>query len=133
MALGTPVAAFAIPPVAELTEGDRYGWMAEPGSAEALGRAMLAAATDAGRDERAAAARAHAAEHYSLAAVARRLGDLLEQRARRAATDAGAAARRGAPGGPPPAVADARAETGPSLPSPVPGAPAPAGGPVVEP
>jgi glycosyltransferase involved in cell wall biosynthesis len=81
MALGTPVAAFAIPPVAELTEGDRYGWMAEPGSAEALGRTMLAAATDAGRDERAAAARVHAAEHYSLAAVARRLGDLLEQRA----------------------------------------------------
>lgn len=115
MALGTPVAAFAIPPVAELTEGDRYGWMAEPGATEALARAMLAAATDAGRHERAAAARAHVAGHYSLAAVARRLGDLLEQRAGRAGADP-------TPGRP--------VETGGAL---RPAAPAPTGGPVVEP
>lgn len=83
MALGAPVAAFAIPPVAELTVGDRYGWMAEPGSAEALAAAMLGALRDPDRRERAAAARAHAAARYSLPAVAQQLGDLLERRAGR--------------------------------------------------
>ncbi len=81
MALGAPVAAFAIPPVAELTEGDRFGWMAEPGSAEALAAAMLGALRDPDRLDRAAAGRRHASERYSLSAVARRLGDLLESRA----------------------------------------------------
>jgi len=98
MALGAPVAAFAIPPVAELTEGDRYGWMAEVGSAGALATAMLGALRDPDRRERAAAGRRHAAERYSLTAVARQLGDLLERRAGRdpstgsvASTDADAA------------------------------------------
>jgi glycosyltransferase involved in cell wall biosynthesis len=89
MAAGAPVAAFAIPPVAELTEGDRYAWMAEPGSAASLAAAMLGALRDPDRHERAAAARAHAAERYSLPAVARQLGDLLERRA--AGRTAGAA------------------------------------------
>ncbi len=89
MALGAPVAAFAIPPVAELTEGDRYGWLAEPGSAEELATAMLGALRDADRLERAAAGRQHAAERYSLPAVARRLGDLLERRAGRGQVKAG--------------------------------------------
>jgi glycosyltransferase involved in cell wall biosynthesis len=81
MALGAPVAAFAIPPVAELTEGDRYGWMADVGSASALATAMLGALRDPDGRERAAAGRRHAAERYSLTAVARQLGDLLERRA----------------------------------------------------
>ena len=83
MALGAPVAAFSIPPVAELTVGDRFGWMAEPGSAEALAAAMLGALRDPDRRARAAAARAHAAARYSLPAVAQQLGDLLQRRAGR--------------------------------------------------
>ena len=43
MALGTPVAAFAIEPVAELTDGGRYARLAPPGDAAALGRAMVEA------------------------------------------------------------------------------------------
>src|SRR5690606_7331493 len=39
LVLGTPVAAFAIPPVAELTEGDRHAWLAEPGDPDALAAA----------------------------------------------------------------------------------------------
>ena len=89
MALGAPVAAFAIPPVAELTEGDRYGWLAEPGSAKALATAMMGALRDPDRVERAAAGRRHAAERYSLGAVARQLGDLLERRAGREPVDDG--------------------------------------------
>lgn len=92
MALGAPVAAFAIPPVAELTAGDRYAWMAEPGSAQALATAMLGALHDPDRRERAAAGRRHAADRYSLPAVARQLGDLLERRAGRDPSSSGGSA-----------------------------------------
>jgi glycosyltransferase involved in cell wall biosynthesis len=43
MALGTPVAAFDIPPVADLTGGERYARLAPAGDAAALGRAIVAA------------------------------------------------------------------------------------------
>jgi glycosyltransferase involved in cell wall biosynthesis len=43
MALGTPVAAFDIPPVADLTGGGRYARLAPAGDAAALGRAIVAA------------------------------------------------------------------------------------------
>ncbi|MGH9112213.1 MAG: glycosyltransferase [Acidimicrobiales bacterium] len=80
MALGTPVAAFAIAPVAELTDGDRHAWLARPGDPAALADAMLAAWRDPDRGARASAARVWAEERYSLASVADRLGDLLESR-----------------------------------------------------
>jgi glycosyltransferase involved in cell wall biosynthesis len=83
--LGTPVAAFAIPPVAELTADGEHAWLAEPGDAAALARAMLAAQGAPDRAERAAAARDWAEKRYSLRAVADQLGDLLESRAGRRA------------------------------------------------
>jgi glycosyltransferase involved in cell wall biosynthesis len=43
LALGTPVAAFDIPPVADLTGGGRYARLAPAGDAAALGRAIVAA------------------------------------------------------------------------------------------
>ncbi len=95
MALGTPVAAFAIPPVAELTDGDRHGWLAPPGDPAALSEAMLAALRDPDRHARASSARVWAEEHYSLEAVADRLGDLLESRVVVAAAVAAPARRRG--------------------------------------
>jgi glycosyltransferase involved in cell wall biosynthesis len=85
MASGAPVAAFGIPPVAELTAGDRHAWLAEPGDPAALAAAMLAVWRAPDRAERAAATQAWAQRHYSLAAVAEQLGDLLEARARGAA------------------------------------------------
>lgn len=81
LVLGTPVAAFGIPPVAELTDGDRRGWLAPPGDTVALADAMLAAWQAPDRLERAAATRDWARRTYSLDAVARRLGDLFEARA----------------------------------------------------
>ncbi len=85
MMLGTPVAAFAIPPVAELTGDGDHAWLAPPGDAEALGTAMLAAYRADDRRERAAAAQAWAEKNYALDAVADQLADLLESRARRRA------------------------------------------------
>jgi len=82
MVLGTPVAAFAIPPVAELTHGDEHAWLAPPGDPGALAEAMLAAWQAPDRKERAAATQRWAAATYSLGAVAGRLGDLLEDRVR---------------------------------------------------
>ncbi|MFO7280765.1 MAG: glycosyltransferase [Thermoanaerobacterales bacterium] len=89
LVLGTPVAAFAIPPVAELTEGDRHAWLAEPGDPDALAAAMLAAWRAPDRRERARAAQAWARRTYALDAVARDLGDLLESRAVGARAGAG--------------------------------------------
>ena len=43
LALGTPVAAFAIEPVEDLTDGGRYARLAPPGDAPALGRAIIEA------------------------------------------------------------------------------------------
>lgn len=83
MVTGTPVAAFAIPPVAELTDGDAHAWLAEPGDARALATAMLAAWQAPDRRERAAATRAWAEQRYALPAVVAGLGDLLEARAAR--------------------------------------------------
>jgi glycosyltransferase involved in cell wall biosynthesis len=81
MAARAPVAAFGIPPVAELTDGDDHAWLAEPGDVAALARAMLAAWRAPDRLERAAATRDWASHRYSLATVARQLGDLLDARA----------------------------------------------------
>ncbi len=83
LVLGTPVAAFGIPPVAELTDGDHHAWLADPGDPAALATAMLTAWQAPDRAERAAASQAWAAQRYSLDAVARQLGDLLEARATR--------------------------------------------------
>ena len=84
MMLGTPVAAFAIPPVAELTDGNDHAWLADPGDPAALSAAMVAAHRAPDRAGRVAAAQARAEQRYALPAVARRLGDLLESRAARA-------------------------------------------------
>jgi glycosyltransferase involved in cell wall biosynthesis len=81
MRLGTPVAAFDIPPVAELTGGGEHAWLAPAGSAEALAKAVVAAARAPDRLARARAAQAWA-ERYGLAAVADQLGDLLASRVR---------------------------------------------------
>jgi glycosyltransferase involved in cell wall biosynthesis len=80
LVIGTPVAAFGIAPVAELTNGDRHAWLAAPGDVRGLAAAMLAAWRAPDRSERAAATRAWAQDRYALASVARRLGDLLEAR-----------------------------------------------------
>jgi glycosyltransferase involved in cell wall biosynthesis len=74
MALGTPVAAFDIPPVAELTGG--HARLAPAGSTEALAKEMVAAFQHPDAD----AARQWA-EQFSLPEIARRLGDLLESHA----------------------------------------------------
>jgi glycosyltransferase involved in cell wall biosynthesis len=94
--LGTPVAAFAIPPVAELTGDGEHAWMADPGDPAALARAMLDAHGAPDRVDRAAAAREWAEKRYSLPAVADQLGDLLEARAARRAW--GAPRRPAGPG-----------------------------------
>jgi glycosyltransferase involved in cell wall biosynthesis len=86
--LGTPVAAFSIPPVTELTGDGEHAWLAEPGDPAALARAMLAAHAAPDRSERAAAGREWAEKRYSLMAVADQLGDLLESRAARTAPGA---------------------------------------------
>ena len=80
MVLGTPVAAFSIPPVAELTQGDEHAWLATPGDPGALADAMLDAWIAPDRAARAAETQRWAAATYSLDAVAARLGDLLEDR-----------------------------------------------------
>ncbi|MGH9117741.1 MAG: glycosyltransferase [Acidimicrobiales bacterium] len=82
MAIGTPVAAFDIEPVVELTEGGRHARLAAEGSSEALARAMLDAYGSPTRAADVAAARAWA-DRFDLAAIAGRLGDLLESMANR--------------------------------------------------
>jgi glycosyltransferase involved in cell wall biosynthesis len=82
LALGVPVVAFAIPPVAELTDGDRHAWLAPVGSVDGLSRAMLDAYRAPDRVERTDAARDWA-ERFAITEIADQLADLLEQRARR--------------------------------------------------
>ena len=79
---GTPVAAFGIPPVRDLTGGVEHAWLAEPGHPDALAGAMLAAWQAPDRKERAAATKQWAATTYSLDDVTRRLGDLFDDRVR---------------------------------------------------
>jgi glycosyltransferase involved in cell wall biosynthesis len=76
LALGTPVAAFDIPPVAELTEGGRHAHLVPVGDVDKLGAAIVAAAGC----PRSASAREWAAR-YDLAAVADQLAALLTSRA----------------------------------------------------
>jgi glycosyltransferase involved in cell wall biosynthesis len=80
MALGTPVVAFEIAPVAELTGS--HAWLVPPGSTAGLAKAMVAAYGARDRAAEVEAARLRA-EEFGLADVARRLGDLLASRARR--------------------------------------------------
>lgn len=77
--LGTPVAAFAIGPVVELTGEGRHAWLAEPGSARELAGVMLAAHRGS-TGEQCGVARAWAEASFSMPEVAGRLGDLLESR-----------------------------------------------------
>jgi glycosyltransferase involved in cell wall biosynthesis len=81
MAVGTPVVAFDIPPLIELTDDGRYGRLASAGSAPALAQRMDEAYRSPARVDEAAAARAWA-EQFDIGVVAGRLGDLLEARAR---------------------------------------------------
>lgn len=80
LTVGTPIAAFGIGPVGELTNGNQHAWLAEPGSAELLAKAMLAAFHEPNRDAHVRAGQRWA-ERYRLRTVARQLGDLLEARA----------------------------------------------------
>ena len=77
VALGTPVAAFDIPPVAELTGSGRHAHLVPVGDADKLGAAIVAAAGS----PRSAASREWVAR-YDLAAVADQLAALLASRAR---------------------------------------------------
>jgi glycosyltransferase involved in cell wall biosynthesis len=77
LSLGAPVAAFDIPPVAELTDGGRYAFLAPSGSVDGLADAMMSAYRSPDRAERVEAARRWA-ERFELSAVADALGDLLE-------------------------------------------------------
>ena len=81
MALGTPVVAFDIAPVAELTGG--HARLVPAGSTNDLARAMVAAYTAPDRDASVRSALAWA-EGFELGEVAGRLGDLLERQAARA-------------------------------------------------
>jgi glycosyltransferase involved in cell wall biosynthesis len=87
MALGTPVVAFDIPPLVELTDGGRHGRLVPDGSVDALGAAMVKACRSPTRESDAAAARTWAGR-FDLAVIADRLGDLLEARANRRAEPA---------------------------------------------
>jgi glycosyltransferase involved in cell wall biosynthesis len=88
MAIGTPVVAFAIAPVVELTGG--HARLAATGSPTGLAHEMLAAYTSPERADEIAAGRAWA-DRFALTDVARQLGDLLEWRAGRSAEPARAA------------------------------------------
>lgn len=78
MAVGTPVVAFAIPPVVELT--GRHARLAAPGSSVELGRLMVEAYRSPARVDEVAGARRWT-ERFDLAVIAAELGDLLEGRA----------------------------------------------------
>ena len=82
MAIGTPVVAFAIAPVVELTGG--HARLVPPGASDLLAGEMVAAHTAPEQATEIAAARAWA-ERFALSDVARQLGDLLEWRAGRRA------------------------------------------------
>ena len=82
LAIGTPVAAFDIEPVVELTDGGRHARLAAEGSSDELARAMLDAYRSPDRTAEVDAARAWA-DRFDLAAIATRLGDLLESIANR--------------------------------------------------
>ena len=82
LALGTPVVAFDIPPVAELTDGGRVARLAPAGSMDGLAGSLLAALGSPDRSTEIAAGQQWA-RRFDLATVARDLGNLLEQRARR--------------------------------------------------
>jgi len=77
LALGTPVAAFDIPPVRELTEAGRHARLAPVGDTDVLGAAIVAACTCPRREDTREWAR-----RYDLAAVADQLAALLASRAR---------------------------------------------------
>ena len=76
MLVGTPVVAFDIPPLLELTDNGRFGRLARAGSAHDLAAAVLAEYRDPNRVPRAAAAQAHAGI-FRIEAVTARLGELL--------------------------------------------------------
>jgi glycosyltransferase involved in cell wall biosynthesis len=78
MALATPVVAFAIPPLVEVTGG--HARLVPTGSTEALGRAMVEAYRSPEREQEVRAAGEWAGQ-FDLAYVATQLGDLLESRA----------------------------------------------------
>lgn len=80
MALGTPLAGFAIPPVRELTDDGRLAWLAPPGDASALADAMVAAWQSPERLARTAEAQGWAQTRFSLAAVAIQLATLFDAR-----------------------------------------------------
>lgn len=77
LALGTPVVAFAIAPVVEVTGG--HAVLVPPGSVRELATAMVATARSTDRARDVAAGRAWASR-FTVAAVAEQLGDLLESR-----------------------------------------------------
>jgi glycosyltransferase involved in cell wall biosynthesis len=77
LALGTPVVAFDIPPVRELTEGGRQACLVPAGAVNAMGDEIVAAyRCPRGLETR------EWAERYDLAAVADQLAALLTSRAR---------------------------------------------------
>ncbi|HEV7760090.1 MAG TPA: glycosyltransferase family 4 protein [Acidimicrobiales bacterium] len=82
LTLGAPLAAFDIPPVVELTDGGRHGWLAPVGSVDGLAQAMLDAYRAPDRAARVRDAQRWA-ERYRLATIAEQLGDLLERRSGR--------------------------------------------------
>ena len=84
LALGTPVVAFDIPPVAELTDSGRIARLAPAGSVDGLAESLLAALGSPDRPAEIAAGRQWA-RRFDLATVARDLGDLLEERVHRQA------------------------------------------------
>lgn len=94
--LGTRVAAFDIPPVVELTDGGRHGWLAPVGSVDGLAEAMLGAYRARDRARRVRAALAWS-QRYQLAAVVEAVGNLLEDRASRSGVRGARAAKRAAP------------------------------------
>jgi glycosyltransferase involved in cell wall biosynthesis len=81
MALGTPVVAFDIAPVVELTGG--HARLVATGSIDALAGEMVAAIS--GRDAGGVAAARTWARRFALSDVAQQLGDLLERCAERRA------------------------------------------------
>ncbi len=81
MAVGTPVVAFAIPPVVEITGAGGNARLVPSGSTEDLARAMVAAYRSPERESEVRRARSWAGQ-FGLEVVAVDLGDLLESRAR---------------------------------------------------
>lgn len=82
LVLGTPVAAFGIPPVSHLTDGDTHAWLAEPPDPAALAAAMFDAWQGSDDKARRLATQRWATERYALDEVAGRLGALFDERVR---------------------------------------------------